>query len=77
MSCFYPDAQQPTKHPPMTFQQEIDAFKLRIAQAEARRDGWRAAGDREKYLEAYFMVEAMELLLDERLRRHAAEQPAL
>jgi hypothetical protein len=61
----------------MTFQQEIDSFKGRIAQAESNRDAWRAAGDREKYLEAYFTVEAMELLLDERLRRHDAEQPAL
>jgi hypothetical protein len=61
----------------MTFQQDIDSFKARIAQAESKRDGWRAAGDREKYFEAYFMVEGMELLLDERLRRHAAGEPAL
>jgi hypothetical protein len=61
----------------MTFQQDIDSFKGRIAQAESNRDAWRAAGDREKYLEAYFKVEAMELLLDERLRRHGAEQMAL
>ena len=61
----------------MTLQQDIDAFKARIAQAEIKRDAWRAAGDREKYLEAYFTVEAMELLLDEHLRLHAAEQPAL
>jgi hypothetical protein len=61
----------------MTFQQDIDSFRGRIAQAESNREAWRAAGDREKYLEAYFMVEAMELLLDERLRRHGAEQMAL
>jgi hypothetical protein len=60
----------------MTFQQDIDAFKARIAEAESKRDGWRAAGDREKYLESYFTVQGMELLLDERLRHHAAEQPA-
>ena len=57
----------------MTFQQDIDSFKARIAQAESKRDGWRAAGDREKYFEAYFMVEGMELLLDE----HPAGEPAL
>ena len=62
----------------MTFREDIDSFKARIAQAESNRDAWQAAGDREKYLEAYFMVEAMELRLDECLRRHAAEQqPAL
>jgi hypothetical protein len=61
----------------MTFQQDIDSFRGRIAQAESNREAWRAAGDREKYLEAYFMVEAMELLLDERLRSHVTEQVAL
>jgi hypothetical protein len=68
---------QPTKNALTTLPQEIDSFKARIVEAESKRDGWRAAGNREKYLEAYFMVEAMELLLDARLRRHAAEQPAL
>lgn len=51
----------------MTLRQDIDSFKARIAQAEFKRDAWRAAGNREKYLEAYFAVEAMELLLEERL----------
>ena len=55
----------------MTFQEEIDSFKERIARAESERDAWRIAGREEKYLEAYFMVEALELQLDERLRRHA------
>lgn len=58
----------------MTLQQDVDSFKARIARTESDRDAWRAAGDREKYLEAYFMVEAMELLLDQRLRRQATEQ---
>lgn len=51
----------------MTLRQDIDSFKARIAQVELKRDAWRAAGNREKYLEAYFAVEAMELLLEERL----------
>ena len=58
----------------MTFQEEIDALLSRIAKAESERDAWRAAGPEEKYLEAYFMVEALELQLDERLRRHATGQ---
>jgi hypothetical protein len=52
---------------PMTLRQDIESFKTRIAQAEVKRDAWRAAGNREKYQEAFFAVEAMELLLDERL----------
>lgn len=58
----------------MTYEEDIDLFKGRIAEAETRRDAWRAAGREEKYLEAYFMVEALELQLEERLRRHAAGQ---
>jgi len=60
----------------MTFEQDIGALKARIAQAESKRDAWRAAGDRERYLEAYFMVEAMERVLDGQLRRHASDEPA-
>jgi len=52
----------------MTFQQEIDALTSRIAKAASERDAWRAAGPEDKYLEAYFMVEALELQLDQRLR---------
>jgi hypothetical protein len=55
-----------------TFQDDIASFKSRIAGAESQRDGWRAAGQQEKYLEAYCMVEALELQLEERLRRHGA-----
>lgn len=58
----------------MTYQQDIDSFKDRIARAESERDAWRLAGREEKYLEAYFMVEALELQLDERLRRHNAHR---
>lgn len=52
----------------MTFQEDIEAIKRRIAEAECKRDTWRAAGLEEKYLAAYFAVEALELQLDERLR---------
>ena len=55
----------------MTFQLEIDALRSRVAKAESERDAWRAAGPQEKYFEAYFMVEALESQLDQRLRDHA------
>jgi hypothetical protein len=51
----------------VSFFEEITVMKARIAKAAAERDGWRAAGRQEKYLEAYLMVEALELQL-ERLR---------
>jgi hypothetical protein len=53
-------------------QKEVALFRQRIAQAEAMRDAWTAAGNHEKYLEAYFDVEGMELLLDQHLRQHDA-----
>jgi len=58
----------------MTFHEEIRALQERIVRAQAERDGWHAAGLSEKYLEAYSMVEALELQL-ERLR--ACALPAL
>ena len=51
----------------MTFQEEIAALRARIRKAESERDTWRASGRQEKYLEAYLMVDALELQLD-RLR---------
>jgi hypothetical protein len=56
----------------MTFEVGIDSLKDRIAKAESERDAWRVAGREEKYLEAYFLVEALELQLDEWRRRHTA-----
>jgi hypothetical protein len=61
----------------MTLQEEIAALKQRIAQAETKRDAWRAAGNREKYLEAYFEVEGMDLLLDRHLGQRAGREPTL
>jgi len=51
-------------------QEEIAALQVRIAKAESERDSWRVSGMQEKYLEAYSMVEALELQLD--LLRQAA-----
>ena len=51
----------------MTFKDEIDAIKIRIAKAESERDAWRLAGLEEKYIETYSMVEALELQLEQRL----------
>jgi hypothetical protein len=53
----------------VTFQEDIDTLKSRIAKSESARETWRLAGEKEKYLEAYFMVEALELRLDQRLRQ--------
>lgn len=58
----------------VSFQGDIAALQVRIAKAEAERDGWRTSGMQEKYLEAYSLVEALELQL-ERLRQ-AARPPA-
>jgi hypothetical protein len=60
----------------MTWQQELDAFNERITQARSDCEAWRANGQREKYLEAYFIVESLESMLDERLRHRAAEEQA-
>jgi hypothetical protein len=54
----------------MSFQEDIAALQVRIAKAESKRDNWRVSGMQEKCLEAYPMVEALELQLD--LLRQAA-----
>ena len=59
----------------MTFEEDIDSFKARIAEAETKRDAWRVAGREEKYLEAYFMVEALTLQLDKFMNHLTAERP--
>ena len=55
----------------MTLEDDIQALRNRLAKAEADRETWRAAGLQDRYLAAYFAVEALELQLDKRLR----EQP--
>ena len=59
----------------MSVQEDIAALQVRIARAESERDSWRVSGMQEKYLEAYSMVEALELQLDF-LRRAARVQPS-
>jgi hypothetical protein len=54
----------------MILEEEIAAIQVRIAKAESERDSWRVSRMQEKYLEAYSMVEALELQLD--LLRQAA-----
>jgi hypothetical protein len=49
----------------MTFQEDIAEMQIRIAKAESERDSWRVSGMQEKYLEAYSMVEALELQLEQ------------
>lgn len=55
----------------MTFKEDIAALELRIPQEEEKRDAWRISGPEEKYLEAYSMVEALELQLERKLQQPA------
>ena len=48
----------------MSSREDIAAIQVRIAKAESERDSCRGSGTQEKYLEAYSMVEALELQLD-------------
>jgi hypothetical protein len=52
----------------MTLHEEISALQARIVKAQSERDTWRTSGMQEKYLEAYSLVEALEVDL-ERLRQ--------
>ena len=61
---------------PMTIPQEIDALRARIDKVQAECDAWHAAGRKEKYLETYFLLEALSLQLDECLKHLPAELPA-
>jgi hypothetical protein len=47
----------------MTLLEEITALRVRIDKARSQRDAWRMSGMQEKYLEAYSLVEALELQL--------------
>lgn len=55
----------------MTFEEDIAALELRISQEAEKRDAWRLVGPEEKYLEAYSMVEALELQLEKKLQQPA------
>ena len=52
-----------------------DSLRERIVKAEADRDMWRAAGVEERYMEAYFMVEALELQMDQHMQALAQLTP--
>lgn len=62
---------QTRQGPDAAFELGMHILKCRIAEAAARREAWRLGGREEKYLEAYFVVEALELQHDELRRRHA------
>lgn len=59
----------------MSFDEDIAGIRIRITKAETDRDRWRTSGRQDKYLEAYFFVNALELELD-RARRQRFEQTA-
>jgi hypothetical protein len=59
----------------MTYHEDVSALRARIAAAEVERDGWRASGMQENYLEAYSRVEALELQL-EGLRQEGSRNTA-
>ena len=56
----------------MAFDQDIADIRARIAKAESDRDHWRSSGSKDKYYEAYFLVNALEAQL-RRMRRQRLE----
>jgi hypothetical protein len=52
----------------MTFDEETDMLQLRIAEAQAERDLFLAAGDEERYSAAHVMVEALLLQSTQHIR---------
>jgi hypothetical protein len=59
----------------MSFDQDIVDMRTRIRKAERDRDQWRIAGKQEKYLESYFLVDALDVELD-RMRKQRIESTA-
>lgn len=53
----------------MSFDHDIGDLRVRLAKAEYDRDHWRTSGRQEKYLESYFLVDALELQLEGLLRQ--------
>lgn len=49
----------------MTINDDIDAAQRRISKAEKERDAFHVAGMQERYLEAYSMVDALNLQIDQ------------
>ena len=48
----------------MSHDPDIAALSERIRKAELERDAWKAKGNQEKFLEAYFLAEALEVERD-------------
>ena len=47
--------------------EDIHSIQDRLVRANADCEAWRASGMQEKYLEAYFLVEALEVQLSRQL----------
>ena len=60
----------------MTIHEDLRTLEERIANAVKDCEAWRATDFREKYLEAYDLVEALQLQLRSRLRLPPEARPA-
>ncbi len=61
---------------PMTGEQEIEVLQARIDKVRRDRDAWQVCGPEEKFLEAYFLVEALTVQLDRCVKHLTDGQPA-
>ena len=59
----------------MTVDESISTLEQRISRASADCEAWRATGAVEKYVEAYDLVEALQMQLRMRLRTPAPIAP--
>ena len=62
----------------MNLDEDIASILARIAKAESDQGRWRSSGNREKYLDSYFLVETLEIELGllRKQRLEAAAKPA-
>lgn len=59
----------------MSAPEEISQLREQLTQAQVERDVWRAAGNQDKYMAAYFMAQALELQLDTLVHRALGGPP--
>jgi len=59
----------------MSAPDEISQLRQHLARVQVERDAWRAAGNQDKYMEAYFMAQALELQLDTLVHRALGDPP--
>ena len=59
----------------MSSKEEPAVGSARLAKALSERDTWKASGFQEKYLEAYSLVEALELQLEQKARQVREAKP--